>query len=247
MVQKNSTAEQGTLLEHLFEVRTRLIRALVVFFGSAAVCYLRAPDLFNFLAKPAEGHLVFTHPVDGMMAYIKLSLLAGLLISSPFTLYQVFAFFKPALAPEARRKIPLGLAAAYGLFGLGVAFSLKTLPLTMHYLLSYSRPGFEAMIAVDQYFSFVFLMTFGSGFAFQMPLLMYVLAAVGFVGSATLLKQWRLAVMACLILGAVICPTPDLVTWALVCVPLFGLYAVSIMVVRWAEAGRRRRLGLVGA
>jgi len=70
---------------------------------------------------------------------------------------------------------------------------------------------------------------------------MYFLAAGGFVGSATLARQWRMAIMACLILGAVICPTPDLVTWIMVCLPLFGLYIVSIGVVRWAESARKNR------
>jgi sec-independent protein translocase protein TatC len=242
VVQKTSTPEDPTLFEHLFEIRTRLIRCLAVFLGASLVCYLRAGDMFDFLAAPAEGHLVFTHPVGAMMAYMKLGFMAGLIVSSPYIFYQVFAFLQPAMNPAWRRTVTLSLVVGYLLFGLGVAFSLKTLPLAMHFLLSYARPGLQAMINVDQYFSFVFLITFGSGFAFEMPLLMYFLAAGGFISSATLVKQWRMAIMACLILGAVICPTPDLVTWALVCLPLFGLYLVSIGVVRWAEGARRKRV-----
>lgn len=234
-----ATPEKATLLEHLFEIRTRIIRALVAFTAASAVCYLRAGDLFDFLAKPAEGHLVFVHPVDGMMAYIKLALMSGLFISSPYIFYQAFAFAAPALGAGVRRAVPLAALVAYLLFGAGVLFSLKTLPLAMHFLLSYSRPGFEAMISVNEYFSFVFLLTLGTGFAFEVPLLLYFLARVGFISSGLLLRQWRIAVMACLVLGAVLCPTPDVVTWLLVCLPLFGLYLVSIVVVRWVE-GRKR-------
>ncbi|MGH7442252.1 MAG: twin-arginine translocase subunit TatC [bacterium] len=237
------TPEQATFLEHVFEIRTRLIRSLVMFLGSSAVCYLRSRELFDFLANPAEGHLVFTHPVDGMMAYIKLALICGLLVSSPFILYQVYAFFKPALSPKQRRGVPLGIAAAYALFIVGVYFSLQTLPLTMRFLMSYSRPDFRAMIAVDQYFGFVFLITLGGGLAFQMPLLMYLFAVMGFVSSPTLVKHWRIAIMVCLILGAMICPTPDVITWAIVCLPLFGLYGLSILVVRWVE-GRKNLVKL---
>lgn len=241
MVQKTSTPEQ-TLFEHLFEIRTRLIRSLVVFLGASLVCYCRVEDMFDFLAKPAEGHLVFLHPVGAMMAYMKLAFMAGLIISSPYILYQAFAFFSPALSPAWRKTVTLSFVVGYLLFGLGVAFSLKTLPLTMHFLLSYSRPGLQAMINIDQYFSFVFLITFGSGFAFEMPLLMYFLAAGGLISSPTLIKHWRVAIMVCLVLGAVICPTPDVVTWGLVCLPLFVLYFISIGVVRWAETARKGRL-----
>jgi sec-independent protein translocase protein TatC len=241
VAQKTSTPDP-TLFEHLFEIRTRLIRSLVVFIGASLVCYCRAEDMFDFLAKPAEGHLVFIHPVGAMMAYMKLGFMAGFIISSPYIFYQAFAFFSPALSPAWRKTVTLSFVVGYLLFGLGVAFSLKTLPLTMHFLLSYSRPGLQAMINVDEYFSFVFLITFGSGFAFEMPLLMYFLAAGGFISSPTLIKHWRVAIMVCLILGAVICPTPDVVTWALVCLPLFLLYFISIGVVRWAEASRKGRL-----
>jgi len=235
-------AQDPTLFEHLFEIRTRLIRCLVVFLGASLLCYVRAADIFDFLAAPAEGHLVFTHPVGAMMAYMKLAFMAGLIISSPYIFYHAYAFVAPALSRTWRRTVTLSLVVGYLLFGLGVAFALKVLPLAMHFLLSYSRPGLQAMINVDQYFSFIFLITFGSGFAFEMPLLMYFLASTGFVSAATLVKHWRLAIMACLILGAVICPTPDVVTWALVCLPLFGLYFVSIGVVHWAEGARKRKM-----
>jgi len=231
-----------TLFEHIFEIRTRLVRSLAVFIAASLVCYVRAEDLFDFLAAPAEGRLVYTHPVGAMMAYMKLAFMAGFIVSSPFTLYQAFAFLKPALGAAWRRTILVTLFFGYALFGAGVAFALRVLPVAMHFLLSFSRPGLQAMINVDQYFSFVFLITMGSGAAFEMPLLMYFLAASGFISAATLVRHWRLAVMGCLILGAVICPTPDLLTWSFVCLSLFVLYAVSIVVVRWAEAARARRL-----
>jgi sec-independent protein translocase protein TatC len=233
-------AAKATLFEHIFEIRTRLIRALAVFLAASLVCYLRAADMFDFLARPAEGHLVYTHPVGAMMAYMKLAFLAGFFVSSPFILYQAFAFVAPAMRESWRRNILAAVGVGYALFFAGVAFALKALGPAMHFLLSYSRPGLQAMINVDQYFSFVALITLGSGCAFEMPLLMYFLAGAGLIRSATLVKHWRLAVMGCLILGAVICPTPDLVTWALVCLPLFGLYGVSVVVVRWAEAGREK-------
>ena len=230
--------ERPTLFEHLFEIRTRLIRGLVVFLGASLVCNLRAEDLFDYLAKPAEGHLVFIHPVGAMMTYMNLSFIAGFLISSPYLLYQAYAFVKPAMSPRLRRGATLTALVGYALFAAGAAFALKTLPLALHFLLSFSRPGLQAMINVDQYFSFVFLVIFGCGFAFEMPLLLYFLANGGFIGSATLIRHWRLAIMGCIVLGAVVCPTPDLVTWGLVCLPLFLLYFVSIGVVHWAE--RRR-------
>ncbi|HTA17184.1 MAG TPA: twin-arginine translocase subunit TatC, partial [bacterium] len=84
-------AQDPTLFEHLFEIRTRLIRCLVVFLGASLLCYVRAADIFDFLAAPAEGHLVFTHPVGAMMAYMKLAFMAGLIISSPYIFYHAYA------------------------------------------------------------------------------------------------------------------------------------------------------------
>jgi sec-independent protein translocase protein TatC len=175
-----------------------------------------------------------------MMAYLKISFLCGALFSSPFTLYQALAFLWPALSSAWRQALGWSLALGYGLFALGVAFALKVLPLAMHFLLGFDRPGLRAMLNVDQYFGFVFLITFGLGASFQMPLAVYFIARAGLVSAATLARHWRLAVMACLILGAMICPTPDLVTWLLVCIPLFLLYLISLAVAVWAQRKRER-------
>jgi sec-independent protein translocase protein TatC len=215
-----------------------------VFLVASLVCNVRAEELFDYLAKPAQGRLVFIHPVGAMMTYMNLSFVAGFVIASPYILYQAYAFLEPAMSPMFRRGILLSAAAAYALFAAGTLFALKVLPIAMQFLLSFSRPGLEAMINVDQYFSFVFLIVFGCGFAFEMPLVMFFLGRGGLVSSATLLAQWRLAIVGCLILGAAVCPTPEMVTWGVVCLTLFMLYVVSIGVVRWAESGRRKRLGL---
>ncbi|HXC65480.1 MAG TPA: twin-arginine translocase subunit TatC [bacterium] len=233
-------AEPGkpTLLEHVMEIRGRLVKAALFFFVVSLFCYAFSQELFDYLAAPAQGHLVYTHPVGGMMAYLKISFLCGALFSSPFTLYQVLAFLWPALGPAWRKALGWSLGIGYLLFALGVTFALKVLPMAMHFLLAFDRPGLRAMLNVDQYFSFVFLITFGLGASFQMPLAIYFIARAGLVSAATLAKHWRLAVMACLILGAMICPTPDLVTWLLVCVPLFLLYLISLAVATWAERQR---------
>jgi sec-independent protein translocase protein TatC len=236
-------AEPGkpTLLEHVMEIRGRLVKATLFFFVVSLLCYGFSEPLFDYLAAPAQGHLVYTHPVGGMMAYLKISFLCGALFSSPFTLYQGFAFLWPALGPSWRKVLAWTLPLGYGLFTLGVGFALRVLPTAMHFLLTFDRPGLRAMLNVDQYFSFVLLITFGLGASFQMPLAAYFVARAGLISAATLAKHWRLAVMACLIIGAMICPTPDLVTWLLVCVPLFLLYLISLAVAAWAE---RQREGL---
>lgn len=231
---------KASLLEHILEIRGRLIRVALFFFAVSLACYGLAAPVFDALAKPAEGHLVYTHPVGGMMAYLKIAFLCGALLSSPYTLYHVIAFVGPALGPARRRGLVWALAVGYGLFALGAWFGFRALPLAMHALMSFDRPGFRAMIDVDQYFKFVFMMVVGMGAAFEMPLLLFYVALAGFISAATLGRHWRIAVMLCLILGAMINPTPDLFSWLLVCLPLFLLYGLSLLVVAWAERRRAR-------
>jgi sec-independent protein translocase protein TatC len=229
-----------TLLEHVMEIRGRLVKAALFFFIVSLACYGLAEPIFDFLARPAEGHLVYTHPVGGMMAYLKIAFLCGALLTSPYTLYHILAFVGPALNLSWRRNLLRTLAVGYGLFAAGAYFGVRTLPMAMHALMSFDRPGLRAMIDVDQYFKFVFMIVFGLGAAFEAPLLLFFVASMGLVSAETLAKHWRLAAMACLILGAMINPTPDLISWLMVCLPLFLLYFVSIGVVAWAEKRRAR-------
>jgi sec-independent protein translocase protein TatC len=232
-----------TLLEHVMEMRGRLLKAALFFFVVSLICYSFSEAIFDYLAAPAQGHLVYTHPVGGMMAYLRISFLCGALFSSPFTLYQAMAFLWPALSPAWRSALRWTTLIGYGMFALGVAFALKVLPMAMHFLMAFDRPGLRAMINVDQYFGFVSLIVFGMGASFQMPLAVYFIARAGLVKAATLAKHWRLAVVACLIIGAMICPTPDIFTWLLVCVPLFLLYLLSLAVALWAERQRAAEPG----
>jgi len=202
------------------------------------VCYSMAEDIFDYLAAPAMGHLVYTHPVGAMMAYLKLAFVFGAMLTSPYTLYHVLAFIGPAMSKAWRRGLIFTLVAGYALFALGMGFGLHYLPRAMHALLAFDRPGLRAMIDVDHYFSFVFLIIFGCALSFQMPLVLYFVARIGFIKVETMMKHWRLAVMACLILGAMINPTPDLVSWMMVCVPLFLLYLLSLGVM---TVGQRQR------
>ena len=234
-----------TLLEHLMEIRGRLIKVALFFFVVSAGCYGLSAGIFDALAAPAQGHLVFTHPVGGMMAYLKIAFMAGALLSSPYTLYHVLAFVGPALSPARRRSLALALVVGYGLFTLGAWFGFHALPLAMRALMSFDRPGLRAMIDVDAYFRFVFMLVLGMGAAFETPLLLFYVAMGGFISAATLSKHWRLAVLACLILGAMINPTPDIFSWLLVCLPLFALYGVSVLVVAWAERRRARDQALI--
>jgi len=233
--------ERLTLLEHLFEVRSRLVRCVLMFAVASLVCNLRMDEWFGTLAAPAKGHLVYVHPLSAMLASMNLSFLAGFLITLPYLLYHVHAFFSPALSSAWRKTLAWGMAFACGLFALGVFFAWKTLPYAMDFLLSYSRPGLVAMIDVDHYLNFVGWITVGCGLAFEAPLVFYILARGGLVESRTLVRHWRWAVLASVVVGALICPTPDFLTWGLVCLALFGVYLASILVTLGAERARKAK------
>lgn len=228
----------GTLQQHLAEARSRLIKSLLAFSVASAVCYYKSGEIFDYFAGfiGEKNQLVYTRPAGALMAYMKLSLLGGFVLSSPLLFHQVFSYFRPALGERWRNRVLV--AAFFGtlLFGAGVVFALRLLPPVMNFLVVDSaRPRLQPMLDVDDYFGFIFVLVLGCGLAFEIPLGLYFLGKAHIVSSRTLRKQWRLAVVLCLILGAIITPTPDVFTMSLVSVPLFLLYLVSLAVLQWVE------------
>ena len=156
-------------LDHILELRARLIKVIFAVLLLSAAAYPFADDMFHFLAAPAQGKLVFTHPIAGMMAHIKLAIMAGCALSAPFVFFQVFEFIKPAFRAETRLAILGFTAVSSVLFIGGVCFAWWVLPTFMTYLLSFVNNDLQAFLSVDDYFSFIFMLVLGIGLAFEMP------------------------------------------------------------------------------
>ncbi len=225
-----------TLVEHVAELRQRLLKSLAALAALSLLCYTRHDALYDFMAKPVGG-LVFTRPTEAMMVMLKISFLGGLVLALPVLLYQAWAYFAPALGPARSRLLAACLGLGWLLFLLGLGFGLAVLPQTMRFLLGFARPDLTPMISAEKYVSFALLTSFGCGLVFQAPLAAFFLARVGLLTRRGLLRHWRVAVLGILVLAALICPAPDLFTWMVVSVPLFLLYLASLWVAGWAAPG----------
>ncbi|HET9133165.1 MAG TPA: twin-arginine translocase subunit TatC [Gemmatimonadales bacterium] len=224
-------------LEHLEELRSRLLRsilALVVGVGVGFWAVLRF-DVVRALKTPIApflpgGRLAVFAPTEPFMITMKLGLLAGAVLASPVILYQVWAFLSPALYEREKKAMIPALAFGLLLFLAGGVFGwLVAMPLALKFLLGFQPDVFNAMISYKEYFSFVTSMLLGLGLAFELPLVMIVLAWLGIFDARRYGQFRRFAVLGCFIAGALLSPGGDLVTMLIYTGPLLALYELGVL------------------
>jgi sec-independent protein translocase protein TatC len=237
---------EKTLGEHLDEVRSRLVRCAAAWLTAALLGFWFREPLFKTLTEPV-GTLVFLGPADALMAYVKLSLLFGLVLSAPYHAWHLWGFFAPALEAPGRRTLAWGLALGLFLFLTGVGLAWMVAVNGLKVLLDFAGPNMRPMVTVDAYFSFLFTLAVGCGLAFELPLFSWLLARFGLLQYADLAYHWREAVLASLVLSALITPSGDAVTQLLLAGPLLGLYVLSLWVVAGVEKNRTLRASLAHA
>jgi sec-independent protein translocase protein TatC len=237
------------LLQHLLELRTRLIYALIGFFCAFIVCYMYAEEIFRFLVQPlatllqekGQRRLIYTGLTEAFLTYIKVSAFAAAFLSFPVIASQLWMFIAPGLYRQERKVfIPLLLATPV-LFLIGAAFAYYVIfPAAYAFFLSFESPGstgqlpIELEAKVNEYLSFVMRLIFAFGISFELPVLLTLLANVGMVSSRGLITKWRFAIVGIFILAAIVTP-PDMLSMVGLAIPLIILYGVSILMVRWVE------------
>jgi sec-independent protein translocase protein TatC len=202
----------------------------ITLLASFVLTFAYAPDLVAWLKRPFQDDLIFYGPTEALFASLKVSLLAGVILSMPVILYQCWKFVEPALLPKEQRwAIPL-FALAAGFFALGLVFcNLVILPLVIHFFVSFGMDReLTPQLAVGTYIDFnvKFLLVFG--FAFELPLALTLLARIGVLSSRVLASYRKHAIMVALILSAIITPDATLFTMLLMAVPLIILYEIGI-------------------
>lgn len=219
------------LAGHISALKRRLLTIAFTVTGAFALTFAYSGNLIEWFKRPFTDDLIFYGPTEALFASIKVSLLAGIVLSLPVILYQFWKFIEPALLPrEQRWAIPLFcLAAAF--FALGLTFcNLVILPLVIKFFVSFGMDReLTPQLAVGTYvdFNVKFLLIFG--FAFELPLVLTLLARAGIVSAAMLSLYRRHAIMTAVILSAVITPDATLFTMLLMAVPLIVLYEVGIV------------------
>ena len=244
---------KAPLLEHLIELRNRLIYSVVALLIAFGVCYMFAEDIFGSLVEPLAkvlGHdkrLIYTGLTEAFFTYVKVSFYAALFISFPIIASQLYMFVAPGLYRNERKAFMPFLIATPFLFVLGAALAYYfVFPLAWGFFAGFQTTGSETNMAieleakVDQYLSLVLALIFAFGLAFQLPVALSLLVRAGLVSAEALAKKRRFAIVIVFLAAAVMTP-PDLISQCSLAVPLLILYEISIFIARRIERARAER------
>lgn len=226
--------------QHLEELRRRLFIALAGVGVGFLVCYYFADRLLTFLQKPLSEKLIFLAPTEAFFVHLKVALYAGIFLSLPLTLYEIWMFVVPGLLEREKRYVlpfVIGSAAA---FGVGGAFAyLLVLPYGLVFLLSFGTESIVPQIALGYYISFSFTLVFAFGLVFELPLVTVLLVQLGVITPEFLRRRRRYVIVLAFVLAALLTP-PDVFTQTMLAGPLIVLYELSVLVARLMERGKRK-------
>jgi len=231
---RQATDVQMPFLAHLGELRKRIIWTVAAIGVGFVATFAFSEGIVAFLARPLPAKLVALAPVETLWVNIKVSMLAGLFLTLPFVLYQVWAFIAPGLHPHERRfAIPFILVGT-ALFTIGGAFSLLVVvPFASQFLWTYKTADvITPMWSANFYIGFVVRFTFAFGLAFQLPLAVTLAAKMGLATPQFLAKNRKYAILFCTIAAAILTPTPDAFNLMLMAGPMYFLYEVGIIAAR---------------
>jgi len=254
---KDIDETKAPLMEHLVELRGRLLRSLAVlallFFG----CLYFASNIFAFLVQPllaaGQGKIIYTDIFEAFFAEVKVALFAALMLGFPFFASQIWRFVAPGLYAKEKKALLPFLALTPIFFTGGAAFAyFLAMPWALHFLLGYQGNvgGIEqeALPGVGNYLSFCTRFLFGFGVAFLLPILLMILERAGIITRDQLIKSRRYAVVGAVAIAAVLTP-PDAVSQLMLAVPLYTLYEFAILAIRvthWRDRRKAARLAKTG-
>jgi sec-independent protein translocase protein TatC len=222
-----------TILEHLLELRTRLIICCLALVVGVAISSVFTDEFFKFLLQPArdkapDAEIVSNRVLGNFMIYFHVALLGGLIISMPVLVWQTLLFVLPGLTPKEKRWVLPIVLGIFVCFLIGAAFAYYiALPRAVDFLLNFNSDQFKNIIPANDYLSFATRMIFWIGVSFELPIFMLALARFGMVTGRKLLSWWRYMIVVVFLAAAIITPTPDPLTQSLVAGPLLVLYALG--------------------
>lgn len=229
------------LWEHLEAFRAHLLRGVIAIALGIGISLVFTQPLIEFLARPIGGlgALKAIEVTESIGVFMRVALIAGIALALPYVTFELWLFVAPGLKPSTRKFSLLAIPLAFGLFIGGMAFAyFLMLPAALPILLNFM--GIQAELRPHSYFTFVTGLMFWIGLAFEFPLAIYVLTAIGWVKPAALRHGWRVAVLLIAVIAAAITPTVDPVNMALVMLPMTLLYFISIGLSYFAARGRHK-------
>lgn len=223
-----------TIVEHLEELRRRLLLAFAALGAGTAIGFLFVDGALDLLIRLMQvRQVVFLAPAEALFVRLKIALLIGVFIGLPVILYQLWAFVAVGLTYSERKVVLMLLPPSVILFVLGAAFGLfAIMPIGIRVLLGYATETLQPMLAIGPTLSFMMAFVLAFGFVFQVPIVVVFLARTGIVSPATLTRTRRYAIVVIVILAAVLTPGTDVVSQMLMAVPTYALYELSIFLAR---------------
>jgi sec-independent protein translocase protein TatC len=225
-----------SFLEHLDELRVRLVHAAVALCVGFGVCWGYREPIFHYLTSPLREafpdiKFIFTSPSEALLLYMKMAFFVGIFLAAPYILWQIWAFIAPGLyAHEKAYAVPFVLFGTL-LFAGGALFGHYFLfPITFRFLGEFGGQDMTYLPKVDEYFTFYSWFLLGLGLVFQTPIVVFVLSRVGIVTPGFLIRNFKYAVLAAFVISAVITPTADMVVQTLVALPMLALYLLGVLV-----------------
>ena len=226
-----------SFLEHLEELRKRLMISILAILGGFLLCWYYAERIFGYIQLPlteflpaGDKRLAYTKLTEPFFLYMKVAFFAGIFIASPIIILQIWYFIAPGLYKRERRYAAPFIIFATLFFVLGGWFGYQyLLPGTCKFFID-TGAQFKQMIKVDEYFSFASTIILATGLVFETPILIFFLARLGIVTPAFLMQKFKYAVVLAFIIAAIVTPTPDMVTQTFLAVPMIALYLLGIAI-----------------
>lgn len=241
------------LLDHLLELRNRLIWSIGALFIGFLVCYAFSEQIYQFLVEPLQiaygnqtgRRMIYTGLAEAFFTYLKVAMWGGMMLAFPIIATQIWMFIAPGLYKQEKQAFLPFLLATPVLFFLGAALCYYLVfPLAFQFFLSFETGGaggtmpIELEARVGEYLDLVMKMVFAFGLSFQLPVALTLLGRVGIIGSAGLVRNRRYAIVGVFVLAAIVTP-PDVISQISLAVPILLLYELSILAVKLVEKKRR--------
>lgn len=229
-----------TVVEHLTELRRRLVVSIVAVVLAGIVAFVFAPDVIKFLVdfynhaapKGTPGHLIFTGPLDAFITRLKIATYGGIILAMPVWLWQLWRFITPGLHPKEKRyAVPFILSSIF-LFAVGAVVALLTLEPALNFLLKIGGADLQPLLTADKYVSLVALMIVAFGLSFEFPVILVFLLLAHILTTRQLRKWRRFAIVGIVTFAAVITPSQDPYSLFAMAVPMYVFYEGSIIIGR---------------
>jgi sec-independent protein translocase protein TatC len=247
--QEKETMPAMSFLEHLEELRRRIVYSIIAIVIGFFACWGYAENIVGWMEKPIfealkrngmSQTLVYLNPTDPFNLYLKIGFLAGIFVTCPFVLYQVWMFISPGLYRNEKRYVLPFMFSTIGLFLCGGYFGYKLVyPAALEFLIGYGKQ-FQPMITIHEYTDLFLTVILGLGVVFELPILVFFLALMGVVSAGWMWRNVRYSILVIFIIAAILTPTTDILNMCIFAAPMIGLYLLSIGIA-WLVHPKQRK------